>query len=204
VQGKLLRLLQDRDFLRVGGSAPIAIDLRIVAATNRNLEKLVSSGRFRADLYFRIKVVELVLPPLRQRGPKDIARLAHHFAISAARRHGRPVPTLSKAALERLTSYRWPGNVRELENCIESAIVILDGSEIGPDELPLPERPHLLSRASETAPESEGEQGMTLEELERRHIERVLDRLGGNQTAAAKVLGIGRNTLGRKLKKYGL
>ena len=204
VQGKLLRLLQDRDFLRVGSSTPVAVDLRIVTATNRNLEKLVSAGRFRSDLYFRIKVVELVLPPLRKRGPKDIARLAHHFAISAARRHGRAVPTISKAALDRLTSYRWPGNVRELENCIESAIVIMDGSEIGPDVLPLPDRPHLLTRASESAPESEGDRVLTLEQVERRHIERVLDRLGSNQTAAAKMLGIGRNTLARKLKKYGL
>ncbi len=200
VQGKLLRVLQDREFLRVGGTAPVKVDVRVVAATNRNLEQLIAAGRFRSDLYFRIKVVELQLPPLRRRGAKDVARLAQLFAAAAAKRHGRPVPSIAPAAMERLCAYRWPGNVRELENCIESAVVVMDGSEIGAGDLPLPDRP--LAFARDGGPESEGDRILTLDEVERRHVTRVLERVGGNQTTAAKLLGIGRNTLARKLRKW--
>jgi Nif-specific regulatory protein len=200
VQGKLLRVMQDRDFLRVGGTAPVTADVRVVAATNRNLDKLVAEGRFRNDLFFRIKVVEIVLPSLRERGPGDIVRLAKHFLIAAARRHGRPVPNVTPLALERLRNYRWPGNVRELENCMESAVVVMEGTEIGPDDLPLPDR--TPSAPTPSMPESD--RVLSLDEVERRHIVAVLGRAGGNQSTAAKMLGIGRNTLARKLKKYGL
>jgi len=207
VQGKLLRVLQDRDFLRVGGTEPIQAKVRIVAATNRNLEKLIADGRFRSDLYFRIKVVEIALPLLHDRGANDIARLAHHFVASAAKHHGRPVPKISRAAMDRLCNYRWPGNVRELQNCIESAIVVMETDEIGPADLPLPERElsigsqHPTGRAS--PPSQNRGRPLRLQEVERQHILRVLDQAGGNQTIAAKLLGIGRNTLARKLKKYG-
>jgi Nif-specific regulatory protein len=199
VQGKLLRVLQDREFLRVGGTTQVQADVRVVVATNRNLEQMVRDGRFRSDLYFRIKVVEIGLPPLRKRGDKDITRLARHFAASAAKRHGRPVPTISAAALERLHAYRWPGNVRELENCLESTIVVMDGNEIGLADLPLPDT--TLSSAPH-GPESEGDRILTLDEVERRHVLSVLAKVAGNQTTAAKLLGIGRNTLSRKLKKW--
>jgi Nif-specific regulatory protein len=206
VQGKLLRVLQDREFLRVGGTTPVKVDVRVVAATNRNLEELIADGRFRSDLYFRIKVVQIALPPLRRRGNKDITRLAHHFAAAAAKRHGRPVPRISADALERLHAYRWPGNVRELENCLESAVVVMDASEIGLDDLPLPDRLGKLSSAALSSATPSGpfssHDVLTLDEVERRHVLSVLERVAGNQTAAAKLLGIGRNTLSRKLKKW--
>jgi Nif-specific regulatory protein len=193
VQGKLLRVLQDREFERVGGTQPVPVDLRVVAATHRDLAQMVSEGRFREDLYYRIKVVELVLPPLRERGPEDIERLAHHFVAAAAARHGIDrAPTLTPAALERLRAHAWPGNVRELQNCLESAVVLSEGSL---DAVDLP----LATRRPVSAPVEEGQ--LTLAEMERHHIERVMAACGQNQTAAARVLGIGRNTLARKLKE---
>ncbi|WP_228530494.1 MULTISPECIES: sigma-54-dependent Fis family transcriptional regulator [Myxococcaceae] len=199
VQGKLLRVLQDREFERVGGTQTVRVDVRIVAATHQDLPRKVAEGSFREDLYYRIKVVELLLPPLRERGPEDIERLARHFLAEATRRHRlRPAPRLSAAALERLKAYRWPGNVRELENCIESAAVLSEG-EIQAEHLPLP------SPAPRGAPAAEGgDVLLPLAEVERRHILRVLEAVGGNRTAAARTLDIGRNTLGRKLKEYGL
>jgi Nif-specific regulatory protein len=203
VQGKLLRVLQDREFERVGGTQTVHVNVRIVAATNRDLARMVAEGRFREDLYYRIKVVEMVLPPLRERGGDDIERLARHFVATAAKRHRLEPPKLSMAALERLKSYRWPGNVRELENCIESAVVLSEG-EILEEHLPLP----TVDRgapANGEAPSSPGPTGLLpLAEVERRHILRVLESVKGNRTAAAKVLEIGRNTLARKLKEYGL
>ncbi|WP_434391485.1 sigma-54-dependent Fis family transcriptional regulator [Melittangium boletus] len=209
VQGKLLRVLQDREFERVGGTQTLKMDVRIVAATNRDLARMVAEGKFREDLYYRIKVVEVVLPPLRERGGDDIERLTRHFIASAARRHRLTPPRLSTAALERLKRYRWPGNVRELENCIESAVVLSEG-EILEEHLPLPKvvdggtmaAPAAGAAREPTAPET-GE-WLPLAEVEKRHILRVLDAVRGNRTAAAKTLRIGRNTLGRKLKEYGL
>ena len=196
-QGKLLRVLQDGEFDRIGGIDPVRADVRVVAATNRNLERLVEDRGFRADLYYRVKVVQIELPPLRDRSKEDILRLAGHFARQAARRHGRPVPVFSPGALEQLAEYTWPGNVRELENCIESAIVLVDGDEITTDDLPLADRPGPSSGS--------GVQGIqTLEAVERAHIRAVLDHAGSNRTLAAQLLGIGRNTLTRKLKKYGM
>ncbi len=196
VQGKLLRVLQDREFERVGGTQTVKVDVRILAATNRDLTRLVSEEKFREDLYYRIRVVELILPPLRERGPEDVERLAHHFLAASAKKHRvEPAPRLSAAALDALKGYRWPGNVRELENCIESAVVLSEG-EILPVHLPLPQ--------ARSPAESPAAQLLTLAEAERRHIESVLNAVGGNRTAAAKALGIGRNTLGRKLREFGL
>jgi Nif-specific regulatory protein len=203
VQGKLLRVLQDREFERVGGTQTVKVDVRIVAATNRDLVRMVAEGKFREDLYYRIKVVEVVLPPLRERGGDDIERLARHFIATAAKRHRLEPPRLSPAALERLKAYRWPGNVRELENCIESAVVLSEGA-ILEEHLPLPS----VERAAPVTPggaEAESAPALLpLAEVERRHILRVLDAVKGNRTAAAKALEIGRNTLSRKLKEYGL
>ncbi len=221
VQGKLLRVLQDREFVPVGGTVPVQADVRIVAATNRDLEQRVAAGQFRQDLYFRVKVVQIELPPLRHRGDRDIIRLAHHFGAIAAKHHGRPVPTLSPEAIGRLCAYQWPGNVRELENCIESAVVVMDSTEIGPRDLPLLDRSSLLpaqpsvqagnplSTSAFTGaggpPSAVRFDGIaTLEQVERAHIVSVLEQADGNRTLAAKLLGIGRNTLGRKLKKYGM
>ncbi|SEK74356.1 Nif-specific regulatory protein [Stigmatella aurantiaca] len=204
VQGKLLRVLQDREFERVGGTQTVKVDVRIVAATNRNLARMVAENQFREDLYYRIKVVELVLPPLRERGAEDIERLARHFVATAAKRHRLEPPRLSPLALERLKGYRWPGNVRELENCIESAVVLCEG-EILEEHLPLPtlDRPLPAVGAEPQAVEA-GPALLPLAEVERRHILRVLEAVKGNRTAAAKALEIGRNTLSRKLKEYGL
>jgi Nif-specific regulatory protein len=234
VQGKLLRVLQDREFERIGGGRPVKADVRVVAATNRDLEKLVAEGLFRADLYYRIKVVEIRLPSLRTRGPLDIARLARHFVLGAARRHGRVTPTVAEGTLSRLVAYPWPGNVRELENCIESAVVIMDGEVLLPEHLPLPERPSLpgdvvvdvgpsggmappplelpsargaTARGATTSPAVGSPAGLprgapirTLAEVERDHILAVLEHAQQNRSVAAKLLGIGRNTLARKLK----
>jgi len=199
VQGKLLRVLQDRQLERVGGTQTISVDVRIVAATHRDLSQMVRQGTFREDLYYRIKVVELVLVPLRERGPEDLERLARHFVAVAARRHHlAEVPRLSPAALERLKGWRWPGNVRELENCIESAVVLCDGLVL-PQHLPLPQ-----AAAQPLAAENENEAMMTLADVERRHILGVLSRSEGNKSQAAKVLGIGRNTLMRRLRDFGV
>lgn len=195
VQGKLLRVLQERAFERVGGTQTVSVDVRIVAATHRDLAQMVTEGRFREDLYYRVRVVELVLPPLRSRGADDLERLARHFVIAAARRHRLPrAPQLSTAALARLNAWHWPGNVRELEHCLESAVVLCDG-EIGSEHLSLPD----VSRTS-----GETEEVLTLAEVERAHVLAVLRRTEGNRTVAAKLLGIGRNTLGRKLRSWGL
>jgi Nif-specific regulatory protein len=153
-------------------------------------------------LYFRIKVVQLDLPPLRARGATDIKRLARHFAAAAAKRHDRPLPLLTPAALDRLCAYRWPGNVRELENCLESAVVIMEGSRIDAHDLPLPESSAAPPKSApkQAAP---GAPPKTLEQVEREHILYVLAVAGQNRSKAAKLLGIGRNTLTRKLKKLG-
>ncbi len=219
VQGKLLRVLQDREFERVGGTKTVPIDARVVSATNRDLERLVAEGKFRQDLYYRIKVVELRLPPLRQRGPEDVTRLARHFVAAAAKRHGRELPTISAAALQRLASYPWPGNVRELENCLESAVVIMDGPELLPEHLPLPERNRLTAQPA-VQEDAEGGADVApagleplpaavrgvrkLEDVEREHVVATLEKLGGNRSLAARLLGIGRNTLARKLRGWGL
>ncbi|MCP3103635.1 sigma 54-interacting transcriptional regulator [Myxococcus sp. K15C18031901] len=204
VQGKLLRVLQDREFERVGGTQALKVDVRIVAATHRDLARMVAEGRFREDLYYRIKVVEVVLPPLRERGAEDIERLARHFVATVARRHRLPPPRLGPTALERLKHYRWPGNVRELENCIESAVVLCEG-EILEEHLPLPtlDRPGPAAAPAKSLAPSEPAL-LPLAEVERRHILHVLDAVKGNRTAAARALEIGRNTLSRKLKEYGL
>ncbi len=202
VQGKLLRVLQDREFERVGGTQTVQVDVRIVAATNRDLKKMVGEGKFREDLYYRIKVVEVLMPALRERGPEDLERLARHFIASSTKRHQlKAEPKLSPGALDRLKAWHWPGNVRELENCIESAVVLSEG-EILPEALPLPDlqRP---TRRYDMPTQPEGTPP-TLADVEKKHIMWVLEKAKNNRTQAAKMLDIGRNTLARKLKDYGL
>jgi Nif-specific regulatory protein len=195
LQAKLLRFLQDREFERVGGTRTIKADVRVVTATHRDLEAMVGRGQFREDLYYRAKVVQLTLPPLRQRGAEDVIRLAEHFLDVYRRKHGKPLIRFGSAARERLIHHGWPGNIRELEHCVESAVVLCEGAEIAPAQLAL----------AEAAPSARGSDGTprTLVDVEREHILRTLDAVGDNRSRAAELLGIGRNTLVRKLKEYG-
>ena len=197
-QVKILRALDPGVFERVGGSQTIRADVRLIAATNRNLEKLVAEGKFRDDLFWRLNVVQVHMPPLRER-PEDIAVLAAHFLKRSAEENKKPKRALSNEAIQYLASYHWPGNVRELRAAIEHAVVLAAGSMITPRDLP----PAVRESASQTGgarsvPPS-GNQ-LNLHETEHRLILRALEDCKGNRTAAAKKLGISRRTLHRKLK----
>ncbi len=198
LQAKLLRALQERTFERVGGSKPIRADLRIIAATNRDLEKEVAEGRFRADLYWRLAVFPIRLPPLRERGG-DIVLLADHFTESFAASTGRPVSRISTPALDLLTSYHWPGNVRELENAIERAVILSNDGVIHAYHLP----PSLQSAESTgTGPASTMD--AALARLERELLVEALKIEGGNAAAAARSLGISERRMGLALRRYGI
>ncbi len=192
LQGKLLRVIQERSFERVGGSETLQSDFRLISATHRDLEAMVRAEKFRADLYYRVRVIPMVLPPLRERGDDDLVRLAGHFLRIFAKKHDRSVAAFSAAALARLKGHDWPGNIRELENCIETAVVLAGSGRIEPKHLPLAE---LTTRK----PAAGGLQ-RTLHEVERDHIAAVLADCAGNQSEAARRLGISRNTLVRKLR----
>jgi Nif-specific regulatory protein len=200
LQAKLLRFVQDRELERIGGRQVIRADVRVVAATHRDLEDAVRRGAFRKDLFYRIKVVSVLLPPLRERGGDDIAQLARHFLRLYARRHRRELRAVDPAAMAMLRAYAWPGNIRELEHCIESAVVLCRGPVVLPAHLPLPK----AAAVPEPAAAEPAAVGETLAEVERRHILRTLEAAAGNRTRAAQLLGIGRNTLARKLRQYGL
>lgn len=192
MQIDLLRVLETHRFHRLGGNQEITSDFRLVCATNRDLEALIAEGSFREDLYYRINVFVIDLPPLRDR-PEDIPALTHHFIEKYAHAMGRPIKDVSPEVEAMLVSYSWPGNVRELENAVERAMVVGREPSLQPDDLPLQ-----LIR-------TEGEpEGVTLAALERRHIERILREEEGNITRAAAVLGIDRGTLYNKLRRYGI
>ena len=197
LQAKILRVLQEREIERVGGSAPIPVDVRLLAATHRDLERDVAAGRFREDLYYRLAVIAVQLPPLRERG-EDLRLLAERYVAHYAREYRRPVYAISKEALALLRGYRWPGNVRQLRNVIESAVLQADGAVLLPAHLPQE------SLRERTEPALDETSLLTLSELERRHIQRVLAESGGQMNIAAEILGIHRNTLRRKLMEYGL
>ena len=190
-QTDLLRVLQEKEITRVGANQPIKVDFRAIAASNRDLGALVSEGTFRPDLYYRLNVFGITLPPLRER-KDDIPLLADHFLHKYARAMNKRFTSLSRQALEVLMNYAWPGNVRELENAIERAMVIGREPEIQAGDFP-------LQVSTPAAPEG----GMALEDVERAHILHILDVCEWNQTRAAKVLGIDRVTLYNKIKKYG-
>ena len=197
IQVKLLRVLQERKIQRVGGGTPVSVDFRLIAACNVRLEDEVEAGRFREDLFYRLNVFPIHVPPLRERAG-DVPLLAEHFRRRVGRENGVEPPEISPQALARMTEYDWPGNVRELENFVERAAILHAGAATLPFEPPRgaraePER-DLSARARR--------ERWTLERLEREHILQVLEDTGGNQVRAAEVLGIDRRTLHRKLKQY--
>jgi DNA-binding NtrC family response regulator len=197
LQPKLLRALQERVIRPLGSHHEVPFDVRLIAATNRDLEAAVEVKRFREDLYFRINVIRVELPPLRSRA-SDILILAQHFIRHHAAQSSKPVSGLSPGVAERLLGYAWPGNVRELQNCIERAVALCRADQIGVDDLPEPIRtcrPHFVTPGEDTS------HLVTLEELEHRHIERVMEAVAGNRTMAAQILGIDRKTLHRRLER---
>jgi DNA-binding NtrC family response regulator len=210
-QVKLLRTLENNEVRRLGDNSTRVVDVRVVAATHRNLLAEVAEGRFREDLYYRLNVVQIDLPPLRERR-EDIGLLASYFLDRAGRREGREGLRFSPEAEALLERYEYPGNVRELENAIQHAVAVAEGPTIRPEELPPALRaPRLLPRQSaprpmmeEVPPSLDSRDGWSLADVEREHIRRVLGIHRGNATAAARQLGISRTTLWRKLKQYGL
>jgi DNA-binding NtrC family response regulator len=207
LQAKLLRVLQEGEIRPLGAARSEKVDVRIVAATNRNLEASLESGAFREDLYYRLNVIHMHLPALRDRG-EDILPLAEHFLARAAGKAGKEIRAFHESAKKALLGYGWPGNVRELENVVERAVALAEGPLIRDDELPAGVRER---RAQEVDQDSLGVQdslgaalarGLTLDELEREYIKRVLAAEGGNKTRAAQRLGLDRKTLYRKLEEY--
>jgi len=197
LQAKLLRVIQAHEFVEVGGSQPIQTDIRLITASNKDLRQAVADGTFRADLYYRVAVVMIQLPPLRERR-EDIPQLVRHFLERFSTVHRRPVPAITPRALEMLTSYTWPGNVRQLENCIEQAVVLANEETIDVDVLSLDHRePKKMAGHHESA-----HAGLTLREVEQEHILRTLHAVNGNRTRAARLLGISLRCLQYKLKSY--
>ena len=193
MQAKLLRALDRGEIRRLGGDRTLHVDVRVIAATNKDLTRAIATGEFRHDLYYRLGVVVIEVPPLRER-VEDIPLLVEYFAHRAAGPDQRPVK-VSAEAMAVLTRYSWPGNVRELRNLMERLTVLSSGEEIAPAEVAL----HL------GGPAAEAEAGMlSLDEIERRHIIKVLQSTGGNRARAAKILGIDPKTLYNKLKSYDL
>jgi len=195
MQVKLLRVLQTREVRRVGENRARPVDVRILAATNRNLAQSVAAGTFRQDLYYRLKVVELCLPPLRARR-EDVLPLARQLLGAAAARMGRSVTGFSPAVAELLVRHPWPGNVRELENAMERGVALARGGEVEVEDLP----EELRGVARPVA----GQGALTLAQVERAHILEMLEFHGGNQTHTARALQIGESTLYRKLRRYGV
>ncbi len=215
IQAKFLRVLEGHAFERVGGREPVHADVRVVAATNRDLEAAVKQGAFRQDLYYRLHVVVLTVEPLRNR-PEDVPALAERFLKISAARAGREVAGFTPAAVRLLAEYRWPGNVRELKNAVERAVVLCRGGRVEPADLRLievpgpsgPDQPDLDdgSTGSLTAAGASGGgyRSVSLDVLEREHVLATLTHTGWNKSRAASILGVERSTLDRKLKKYGV
>jgi two-component system response regulator AtoC len=211
-QVRLLRVLQDGEFTRIGGNDVVKVDVRVIAATNVDLEQAIEDGKFRRDLYYRISSFPITLPPLRERA-EDIHPLVFHFLESFKEKTGRFVTGISREALRALISYEWPGNVRELENAVERAVIIASGRQIELDDLP-----EAISNAAAAADahvrqeraraSSEGrsialeiELPATMDEVERRVIDATLDYTEGDKSRASRLLNIGRKTLYRKLEQ---
>jgi two-component system, NtrC family, response regulator AtoC len=200
LQPKILRVLQERTVRPLGASSELPVDVRVIAATNRDLESAIEERRFREDLFFRLNVIHLELPPLRAR-EGDILTLTQHWIAKTAAREKRSILGVSPAAAEKLVAYSWPGNVRELQNCIEHAVALARYEQITPEDLPDKIKNYRSSHV--LAASDDPSELVPMEEVERRYILRVLQAVAGNKTAAARVLGIERKTLYRKLERYG-
>jgi len=199
IQVKLLRVLQEREFERLGSNKTRHIDVRIIAATNQDLRAALEQGTFREDLYYRLNVVPLNIPPLRER-PEDIPFLAEHFVKKLAAANASPVESISEGAIHRLLEYHWPGNVRELENVIERSLVLCSGTRLEAEDVRLDTAPRARERtATDFLPE-----GMTLDEYEQSIIREALRRAAGNKSQAARLLGLTRNALRYRLSQMGL
>jgi two-component system response regulator AtoC len=205
LQVKLLRVMQDQEVRRVGGTTSTRVDVRIIAATNRDLEQLVKEGKFRDDLFYRLKVVPITLPSLVDRR-EDIPMLVHHFLQKCAAGTDHAVRGVLPETMVLLTQYRWPGNVRELENAIERAVSLSHGPLLTPDDLPEVIRQSATTEADARLSQADqlDEVCLTLEEVEKRHLTRVLKETKGNKVKAAKILGIDRRTLYRMAERFGL
>ncbi len=203
IQAKFLRVLEGHPFERIGGGTQVDVDVRVVAATNRDLEQAIQEGTFRSDLYFRLHVVEILVPPLRDHA-SDIPLLAEHFLKRIVRKNGRPVRGFSEEAMELLRSYEWPGNIRQLQNAVERAVILCASDHIDRADLQLSALSPTDSGVATIAAEqvTRDYQEMSLEMLERDHILKTLESTGWNKSKAAQILGIERSTLDRKLKKY--
>jgi two-component system response regulator HydG len=201
LQPKLLRVLQERTVRPVGGRDEVAIDVRVIAATNRDLESAVEEGRFREDLYYRINVVHVPLPPLRAR-VGDILPLAQHFLAYFASRAQKNVAGIGAPAAEKLVAYAWPGNVRELQNCMERAVALTRFEQVVVEDLP--EKIRDYRRSHVLVASDDPSELVPLEEVERRYVGRVMEAVGGNKTAAARILGIERKRLYRMLERLDL
>jgi len=204
LQSKILRFLETQSFMRVGGEREIKVDVRIIAATNKNLETLVSEGIFRKDLYYRLKVVVIEMPPLRER-PEDILLLCNLFVEENNREHGKNVKGFASEAKQFMTQYHWPGNVRELRNVVERAMILSEHDLIDQEQLPFElrsnERPDWVSANPNPV---EFTEDMSLDAVEKIHISHVLKKLEWNKSRAAKVLGVSRATLREKIRRYSL
>lgn len=194
LQSKLLRVIQEGEVERLGGRAPVKVNVRLIATTNRDLASMVRTGQFREDLYYRLNVIPLVIPPLRER-PRDVELLAAFFTKVSCHMNGRKPISLSPDAMAKLLQWRWPGNVRELENVIERSVLMAPSEQLGADEI-------LINDFEPMKREEELRAGMTLSEAEKRLILKTLDYTGQNRTQAAKLLGISIRTLRNKLHEY--
>jgi DNA-binding NtrC family response regulator len=197
IQVKLLRVIQEREFERVGGEQPIKVDVRIISATNKNLKEEVEQGNFREDLYYRLDVVSIHVPPLRDK-KDDIPLMTHKFIEEFSKENNKEIEGITNGALQALMSYKWPGNVRELRNVIESIVVLTKGSIISEQDLPQ----YIMAKDEQSHLKIPG--GVSLAEAEKRMILFTLQNTGGNKTRASEVLKIGRKTLHRKLNEYGI
>ncbi|MDA8421963.1 MAG: sigma-54 dependent transcriptional regulator [Nitrospiraceae bacterium] len=193
LQPKLLRFLDSGEFRRVGGNKTLRVDVRMIAATNKDLDSLIKAGTFREDLYYRLNVINVAIPPLRER-KEDVVELSQHFLKKYAKKLSKPITEFTSEALDLLTGYNWPGNVRELENVVERAVILCESGRIGAEDLSI----------SSYSAVAEMSVNPSLEEMEKNYILRVLKEAGNNQSKASQLLGIDRKTLYLKLKKYGI
>jgi two-component system response regulator FlrC len=213
LQAKLLRVIQEKEIDRVGGKMPFPIDVRIIATTNADIRKAVEDRAFRDDLYYRLNVIPLKIPPLRERRG-DIECLGRHFLEKYANLNGRPLPVLDDSTLKRLNAYDWPGNVRELENVIERAVLVCQGDavlpehlyleDVGSDDPPGEKMSRFREEIADGIPEIDFSRDMTIWEMEKELIFNTLDKVKGNKTTAAEILGISGRTMRNKLQEYSL